>query len=333
VSQHSPAGNANPSSREVPVVLVHLGPSRPRWLVPTLRSLEASGYNSVLVVDRSYWGSLVPPSVQLLQVEQRPVSKSEFREGFWSLTTERFKALAEAHAQLGTQILHLESDVRLAPGLNLELLASLVRPVAFPLLAAGRGSGASVLLRDPPVSELLASCLQTYRQKSGCNDMEGLWRFWVENPALVSLLPSTEPPDDARLRESIGSVWVSESDHLRTALGGIFDSASYGQFLFGSDGRNNRWGIRFSGCVNPEHFAQPTIDRMSKPAIWPLEFSSGFHLLSAHVHSKDPRVLERENPLAYISGGRGRQHRQLDPWALRINIMSAIARRFCSNSA
>lgn len=312
---------------DVQVALVHLGPSRPRWLVPSLRGIELAGHRPILVTDRDYWVERVPASVRVLRVRRRSVDRLEFRRGFWSLSTERFMALSEVHHEIGSAVLHVESDVKLAPSLDLSLLASLVRPVAFPVLSAGRGSGAVVYLRDPAASAKLASQLAASLMEKSGNDMEGLWSFWRENPSLVSLLPSTEPADDNRLAGSIGVSQVLESSHLREKLGGIFDSASYGQFIFGTDGRNSRFGFRILGDVSSDHFAQPRQERIASPRSWPLVVADGLQLLSLHIHSKDPRVLQSRNPGRHVAKTLGRRRRKMDPWALRTNVTAAAQRR------
>jgi len=165
------------------------------------------------------------------------------------------------------------------------------------------------------------------RDKSG-NDMQGLWSFWQENQSIVSLLPGNEAADDLRLERAVGYQWAEEHAQLRSRLGGIFDCASYGQFLYGTDGRNSRYGWRQSGTVSGEHFAQPSPARILMPAGWPLRFGDGESLLSLHVHSKAPAVLKDERPQRFIRKPLGQERRQLDAWALRSNAAEAAKRRF-----
>ena len=130
-----------------------------------------------------------------------------------------------------------------------------------------------------------------------------------------------------RFEEAVGIQSVLDSNHIRAALGGIFDSASYGQFLFGTDGRNDRFGFRIAGHVNVEHFAQPRASRISGIQGWPVKVSQGLQLLSVHVHSKDPRIFRANSPESLVTRPIGQQRRRIDGWALRSNIAAATERR------
>jgi hypothetical protein len=317
---------------ELTVVVVHLGPSRPRWLVPCLRGLHSSGYAPLLVTDNRHWQQHVPGSARTLIVGKRSVESNVFRGGFWTLSTERFGALAEAHALIGGAILHIETDVRLAAGIKLELLAEQSASIAYPMLSEGRGSGSTVYLRNAEATRALAESLVRQQNDNGLNDMQGLWEFWSGNKTAVSVLPCTESADDARLEAAIGPCATHEAANLRGALGGIFDAASYGQFLFGTDGRNSRYGWRVSGAVNTNHFAQPQERRFVEPITWPFRFTQETSLLSLHVHSKSPRALTSRKPERDLRYPLGEERRSLDLWALRTNIAEAARRRIRNRS-
>ena len=224
-------------------------------------------------------------------------------------------------------VLHVESDVRLAPAIPLAVLQRAVRDVAYPLMADGRGSGSAVFLRTPEASGSLAESLERHLQDKSGNDMEGLWAFWEQNQSTVSLLPGNELADDFRLERAVGPQWVEEHAQLRSCLGGVFDCASYGQFLFGTDGRNSRYGWRHSGVVSKEHFAQPSPSRIVTLSGWPFVLEGGQSLLSLHVHSKSPSVLKDDRPQRFIREPIGQSRRELDAWALRSNVAAAIRRR------
>ena len=325
---HEDSGQGLGSNISTPVVVfVHLGPSKPRWLAATVGRACHDGYRVVVVVDSPSWERRLHKSARIIPVRPRPVTPGAFREGFWTLSTSRFSALAEAHSLIEEPVLHVESDVRLAPGLPLGILETSVREVAFPLMADGRGSGATVFLRNCEASGSLAESLERQLSNKLGNDMEGLWNFWEENQSIVSLLPGNEAADDFRLGRAVGSPWAEEHAQLRSRLGGIFDCASYGQFLYGTDGRNNRYGWRKIGAVSGEHFAQPSQARIMLPAGWPLKFSDGESLLSLHVHSKSPAVLKDASPQRSIRKPLGQERRELDIWALRSNAAEAAKRR------
>ena len=308
-------------------VYVHLGPSRPRWLPSTVRRAVADGYNVAVVVDEPTWRERLPSSVKVVTVRRRAVPRGSFRDGFWCLSTDRFSAIAEAHPRIAGPIFHVESDVRLTPGIPLDRLQRSVRDVAFALLAVGRGSGATVLLRDPAASGALAESLERHMRDRAGSDMEGLWNYWASNQSTVSLLPGNEPDDDPRLERAIGRQWAKEHAALRCDLNGIFDCASFGQYLFGTDGRNSRYGLRVLGSTSEEHFAQPRALRFQAPLAWPLDFQDGTSLLSLHVHSKAPRVLQADSPHDLVRQPLGNVGRELDLWALRTNAVAAVKRR------
>ncbi len=309
------------------VVAVHLGPSRPRWLAPMLRSLVRDGYVPVVATDNARVASGLREICRVHQIEPRPVAADSFRQGFWSLSTERFVALAEVHEVLGADIVHVESDVRLAPGIDFSELRRRRQAIAFPMLAPGRGSGSVVYLRDPEASRQLATELSAFVRATNGNDMQGLWDFWQRHPRDVGILPCVVEADDRRLKDSVGPQAYAEMHSLRAAMSGVFDAASYGQFLFGTDGRNDRYGRRVIGGLSLSHFSQPSGLSFKRPLEWPITLSDGSRLLSLHVHSKDVQALGRQDPSTLVSASVDHVVRRVDLWALGSNIRGAMERK------
>ncbi len=309
------------------VVAVHLGLSRPRWLAPMLRSLVRDGYVPVVATDNARLASGLGEICRVHLIEQRPVAADSFRQGFWSLSTERFVALAEVHEALGADVVHVESDVRLAPGIDLSELRQRRQAVAFPLLAPGRGSGSVVYLRDPEASRQLSTELSAFVKATDGNDMQGLWEFWQRHQRDVGILPCVAKADDQRLEDSIGPEAFAEMQSLRAVMGGVFDAASYGQFLFGTDGRNDRYGRRVVGGVSPRHFSQPSSRSFQRPLAWPIALRDSSQLLSLHVHSKDVQALGQQDPSTLVGAPAAQVGRRVDLWALGSNIRDAMERR------
>lgn len=292
---------------DLPIVFVHLGRSRPRWLIPNLRMHRDLMPNSIiLVTDNDYvarsakrLGVQVFRYVEALSdplVPETDRSVLYFRKGFWRETSRRFSALAAFHAVYAGPLIHVESDVILFPSFPSDQFLRVGSGLAFPLADSLHGIGSIVFLRDADASLELAKHMSASApngggedQRTDVNDMTRLASF-RESTDDVLVLPTAIR--DGQLEDE-SSFYSLVSGNFSQFMG-IFDASSLGQFLAGTDSRNHRGWRQLGG------WSFAGID----PASWNFSFSDGclwvedpksknqLPVFNLHIHSKDLRMFD-----------------------------------------
>ena len=331
------------------ILLVHLGSSKPRWLIPSIRALQTChGPTSVAVLAESsavlrdaektgaaaiHYSSTRESDIQLA----RALGHSEgFRSGFWLHSTRRLMALAEASRQLGGPLIHVETDVIALRDLRLTG-KFLDRPIAFPILSQGHGSGSVIYVRDLEAAHWLREqTMTTAARGRATNDMQILWHISKSNPEMVQELPSVSQDT------GVGRQMVAQARQVEPNTGlaasaqstwGIFDSAAIGQFLLGPDPRNNRWGMRPIGrnygpaSSSAVVWSQLDLDEVS--GLFWIQGLARLPVITLHVHSKDLRAFNHSQLTKLLRRRIAARRTQMtwDPWAFRQNTAAAVVRR------
>jgi hypothetical protein len=331
------------STRPSIIVLIHLGPSKPRWLRPSLKAqAKVHGVENVVLVAESsallrmaervgvhafeYTGDADRDSVLARAQSRAPT----FRDGFWSHSLRRVFALESIASAASGPLIHVESDVVALKDLR-SVVPGVHKSVAYPLLAPGLGSGSIIAVRSHEAARWLADqTLLAVTQRGSANDMQALWEVWKAHPNEVQILPSL--PHDAieTAPESDGSVPLF-GDII--APWQVYDAAAIGQFLLGADPRNSRWGLRRIGGTYQQGSRPPLRwDQLS------LDMDGGLFLedrdavhevVTLHNHSKDLRAFDRDSliPLLQRRISHSRAFTGCDPWALSVNLRAAARRR------
>jgi hypothetical protein len=327
------------------VVLVHLGESTPRWLVPSIRALQTMhGASSVAVVAEARPNLKAaegcgahPIHYSAAGTVERGLARSlgtaqDFRSGFWLHSSRRLVALVEASERIGGPIVHVETDVVALHDLRV-VVPRLRAPIAFPVISRGQGSGAVVYIQDAEAARWLGEqVISLIMQQEAANDMQALWRILASNPEMVQELPAVSHDGWGRdLRDS--PVEHARGDVSSASIVGLFDAAAIGQFLLGPDPRNNRWGLRPIGeTFGPESFKAVAWSNFLLDETDGLRWTDGqisCPVMSLHVHSKDLRAFEYGSLFQLLKSrlASSKASQTWDPWALRENVVSALVRR------
>lgn len=294
------------------IVLTYLGPTLPRYVVQNLRYLRRTfaEYEIWLICDDITVASMAREQGALVwqfrdksSVRERLVAlvgfDPYFRGGFWVLSMLRLWAVREFGAEFAdTPLVHLESDVWLAPNAPLELLVSYAKDLAFPLVDATTAAASLVVVRN---AEVLATVLERSFLKrprnSPLTDMTLLGEAAATDPTIV-ILP-TAPDGHTCFHAGVTEHLRNRMSNGVSAIGGIVDAATWGQFLLGLDPQNAR-GRRELFVDLPHHAldCRNVQFHIGDDACLNIEGSFGScSIFALHVHSKDARIFDNPVPL------------------------------------
>jgi len=250
------------------LVFVHLGSELPAWLGDAVRQVRL--FNRCRVIVAAEASALAQSALPVdLGIERSPLedmtmSESyrafreispldrDFRDGFWTRTTERFFVLESLMAQLSlSHMVHLENDVMLYCDLEplTPKLASLYPGIAAPFDNDQRCVPDFCYVPDlasiARLNAFLVAQFQHIRSHglnadaAVLNDMTLLGQYRAHGPFAIDHLPIVPPDYPRALSSSAGHVVSDPSCYSRhfAALRMIFDAAALGQYLGGVDVR------------------------------------------------------------------------------------------------
>jgi hypothetical protein len=218
----------------------------------------------------------------------------EFRNGFYSYALGRFFVLYEFMQKHPEQsALQIEADVWLAPNFPFNEISQITQEIAFPLERKDVVIPSTVFIKNCQASSNLLEFLTT-SLASGATpiDMFLLSAYAKYFPHRVQVLPSalTSPIGFNENTDNYTKVQISMNNYI---YNGIFDSSTWGQYLFGIDPRNYLGVLilfhnQNGHAINPSKYYFSLLDSGS------IEVSIGGErtfLYSLHVHSKDIRIF------------------------------------------
>ena len=220
-----------------------------------------------------------------------------YRGGFYSYSLGRFSALNEfMKSQVNESVLHVETDVWLAPNFPFREIEIIKEDIAFPLEKKGVVIPSTIFIKNSESMLRLFGYLTDALSK-GFTPIDMFLLSLYENtfPERVHILPSVFP-------ENLGfnaSVDVETKNKIllnHRNYEGIFDSSTWGQFLFGIDPKNYL-GIRMIYRVQEKHAAKIKgigFQITSEGNIALIRGSTRIFLYSLHIHSKDVRVFLKD---------------------------------------
>lgn len=290
-----------PSDKSPPLVFVWLGDKFPGWLSAALAMNSKLCGISCILISSKLAGRLPSVEQQIfiedfymppreLNVQMGNVSP-KFRGGFWIKTTERFFVLEQFmdkfscpalfHAELDNLIFDVSS---LAPKLD-----SFGKGVFCPRDALDRGIASLFYINE--VDALRDMLLQLSQNSTlFANDMELLGHMLQYSTKFFSL------PTENAFNKGTCPGWSSLSVDK---LGGIFDAAALGQYLFGIDPKNsgvflfNFFENENKGCnLSQLKFTPKFADRAF--SITNREHDLTFNVYNLHIHSK--QFLQLQDP-------------------------------------
>jgi hypothetical protein len=290
-----------------PLVYVWIGSSLPAWARMALKlSNLNSGVVTILISSKSI-GSVPEVSEQIFLEDFYTPPKNishefddmslAFRDGFWIKTTERFFVLQQFMEEYSMKaIFHAELDNLIFDISDLSKKLDSVGVGFFcPRDSIDRGIASLVYINQ--VTSLKEMTDVFMKNKPGYqNDMLLLGDLLKNSNNFYSL------PTENKLEVNKKELWETVN---HTDLGGIFDAASIGQFLFGIDPRNSNtllfngfenenkgcdlWNLKFINCLERRTFQIK--DNAS---------STRLNLYNIHIHSKLFNILSNPHKLSHV---------------------------------
>lgn len=280
-------------SNTIPLVFVWIGHRLPNWCEHSLKlNKMTSGAPIVLLCERgtpSIEGVDYQIEIETFYTKEKflddlfPRKKNQFRDGFWLKTLERFFVLHSFMQHFSIErTYHAELDnLCFSTGKLGAFLKNSPPGFYCPRDAINRGIASLVLINGfEPLSQMI-DFISDESTKVG-NDMSVLGTLLSTNSLYFSL------PTENVLSENFNQRW----DHIDIdSVGGLFDAASIGQYLFGIDPRNVR-GLNFNLFINENMEIAPSkynfeLDIAKKTAsLIDVERNKKIQLLNVHVHSK-----------------------------------------------
>jgi len=304
------------------IIFIHLGSALPSWLTHALRQVRL--FNKCRVVLAAEADALdhlrLRPelaidtiSIQSLGISEKqrafrdisPLDR-QFRDSFWTYTTERFFVLETIMRQLSlSEVVHLENDVMLYCDLAdlVPKLRELYRGIAatfdndrrcVPGFLYVPHSGSIGRLNDFIIARLQEIRLrQRGRTPIDVNDMSLLGHFRSQGPLAIDHLPIVPPDYAGILRSKLGHAAANPACYSKhfAMLQMIFDAAALGQYLGGVDFRSA--SCQGSGFINESCVFDPRavqarlcLDAAGR-RVPVIETAAGiFPVANLHIHSK-----------------------------------------------
>jgi hypothetical protein len=294
----------------VNVVYVYLGRALPKYAVASIHRFNSSfpkqnmtfisdiETNLEVVRNLGIRTHLVTNPIEVWPElrEHRSVDPN-FRDGFWLLTLARFQAIAQfMAAHPNESVLQVECDVLLFPNFPFELINGSAKEISYPLVNDNEAAPSLVYFKsEKAVSNLLDFASRQISLRSKLTDMTILHAYWLDFPDRVQILPTNID------QEVAFQPWVT--NHLRTSMSegfdiynGIFDAATWGQYIGGEDPRNTL-GIRRVFHVLKNHAVDPSrFDWFYESETESPYVSVGSRkapIFCLHIHSKDSMFFSK----------------------------------------
>lgn len=289
------------------LVLVHLGPSYPRYLLMNLKYLEQRFQK----LDITFIGDNPNRKIDKLKINFvraredyeenyshlfiRSEFDSNFRNGFWRLSIIRiFELLDYIILHDLNEVIHIESDVLLSQSFPFEKFKSINNPAWLRFNETHDVASIVYVPNKEAAVWLKNQMIRVIAQHDSLTDMTLLSIISHESSENISLLPIAEGVESPIFR----STDVSEEEKKRmtklyTHFGGVFDSAPIGMWLLGQDPRNHR-GLLRRFITLPESYIDPSRAGLRSSENAPLLAYGieSIEIFNLHVHCKDSSAFK-----------------------------------------
>lgn len=294
------------------IVLTYSGSKRLKYLLRNIHYLKHNfpSHNLTLIVDDQRSFNFYSKHVNCVLAENpSPNMKSLFSklshdetfwDGFWYRTLKRFFMLEEFLRKTPkTPILHIESDVLLLPNFPFDDFRQITNGLAFPVISEDLGVASVLYIPElKHLTEFLDFCHDISQNSPRETDMTLLAKFakFSRNALVLPTLLGSQIKLLGQQSLELRSEFTNQK-----LFRGLFDGATYGQFLFGIDPRNNL-GRRSLFIQYAHHFAKPRVMQFclaNQKSGFSLQIGiqddTTYPLYCLHIHSKDLRVFDIES--------------------------------------
>lgn len=215
------------------IVLVMLN-NLQSYIFDNIRHLKAFDNNDIIVITDSKFNNLFDSTcIHLINIDTLipdyvniiPEINKTFRNGFWQLTSYRFKALYEYMKQYNiSNILHIENDVLIYKNMDTIKFHNMSKL----LLTMDSSNRCIPGIMFIPNNEILKKCLDIFNPK--LNDMKNFSKCYYNLSEYIDTLPIF-------LEEYKNNVTQMVTKNYKY-YDAIFDAAAIGQYLGGIDPKN-----------------------------------------------------------------------------------------------
>jgi hypothetical protein len=303
-----PVNSTNTKASQITIVFVFLGEKLPLYASLNIERTARlfPHIEVVLVTDRHrrlQAGSNVTQFECVdLMIKYSSVFRSlkldpKFRGGFWLHVLARYFALLEySSIHPGNQLLYIESDVWIAQSFPFEQLAKL-STLAFPMSSLKQGVASTLYIPSLIQIKLLVDFIsKEISRDPSLNDNELLGLFMEENYPLSALTLPSLFPNEKNIQHHLHGNLDSDIEQFN----GVFDAATWGQFLTGLDPMNSL-GKRYIYMTHSHHALNPKGLSFSfdsnKQQLSVTDGNETMNIHSLHIHSKDIRIFKGDKIL------------------------------------
>jgi hypothetical protein len=281
------------------LVFVHLSTAVPRYVwanikrtsktFPSLKVVLISDLEENLVRANTLGvtASAYKADQEILDLLANRTLNSEFRKGFWKTSILRLFAYLEFVEANGTPAIHIESDVLLTRDFPWDKLTALDR-LAWLQFNGDRDVAALITCPNGIEAKWLNETLRAeIKLNSTCTDMTLLSDISQKSGDKVHLLPIAPKSDSKLFQLDSTSEARSANSKLYSQLGGIFDGAALGMWLYGQDARNNFGLLKRHVNLFDSYIDTSNLQVVyKKGSLFYVEDNQNHKIFNLHLHSK-----------------------------------------------
>ena len=339
--------NKAESDKELKIVFVHFGKRAPKHLTlnikrckklfPNIPIIFIANRECKLPNIKGIEISLYSPSSEWYQLDQNLSHPKEFRENFWLTSLARFLALENYMAKNPGEILHVESDVILAPDFPFNKFSTMAKSIAFPVISRSQGIASTLYIRDHAAAKKLVTLtLDMSTKDSQTTDMLILRKFYDLYSESMLTMP-IGPGERSAYQESAEEQLLFQMKSALSVFGGCFDGLDIGYFIYGVDPRNDKGKKHLRRVLQNNYLLVSKISvAFSKERnflnVESEKLEKSIPLYSLHIHSKNAKLFRTVNNSRKLQQGvsayRLPETYKFIPQIFVKTASMAIARRF-----
>ena len=278
------------------IILIHLGKTIPDYVLINLKhSVHVFGEKLVFISDNQ---NVLDEANRLgisTCIHASEFSLSELETIIESTdelirsSIQRFGILKAVIQKLECKVVYIESDVLVFEDFPIGDFEKIENDLAYSLVSNGAGIASVLFVKDLDACTKMMDFFASELSKNGfLTDMELLWRYKVHYPKRVFVLPTTLE-ELSRKSEELEIDFLGEMKLNPGVFSGVFDSATWGQYLTGEH-EVNSLGFRPLFHQQKHHFVRPwrhAIKIDLKGFINVSLHGESVPLYCLHIHSKD----------------------------------------------
>jgi hypothetical protein len=289
------------------IVLVHSGKKLPAHLIANLHFLSVAFPEKRILTVVDEFSTHTELNIEGFHsylcksgmdgyhsLSKKLMHNERFLDGFWYKTLKRFFMLHEFMKENpNLPVLHIESDVILLPNFPFQDFLTLKEDLAYPFVSDTHAAASILFVKNFEAIDYFMTFIREAPIDAHDTDMTLLARFSKVSEN-VFVLPTVVPSLESGVETTF---YYNKHQPFK----GIFDGATYGQFLFGLDPRTF-FGFRRLFYSPPSHLVKPSELRYSVQTTTGQTIlnvsdvsNNSFPLYNLHIHSKDLRVF-KQNP-------------------------------------